>query len=81
MQLSTLQEQKDAVDSAIANSGLLLFYGHCNSEQLGYFTEENFDELLTYIDGKVVNFDCVVLKPTEAMTQYYAIRYEDVITE
>jgi len=79
MQLSTLAEQKSAVDTAINNNQLLLFYAHCNSADLGYFTQENFNELLTYIESKVSNNEIEVKKPTDAITDFYTIRYEDVI--
>jgi hypothetical protein len=79
MQVSTLQEQKDAVDAAIANKGLLLLYAHCNSQDLHYFTAENFEALLDYIDTKVENYDISVKTATEAIAEYYLVRREDVV--
>lgn len=82
MELSSLQQQKDAVDAAINNTGLLLFYAHAHEEsEAGYFTAENFEALLTYIDEKVSDCKVRVLKPTEAVTDYYTVRREDIITE
>lgn len=74
MQRSDLAAQKAAVDRALANNGLLLFYGHAKSENEDYFTAENLDALLTYIEtvgGEVV-------LPTDAIKDYFAIRYDDI---
>ena len=81
MQTSTLAEQKNAVDDCIANVGLLMFYGHALSSNDDYFTAENLEELLTYIDGKVANNDCKVMTPYKAISDFYSIRHDDLISQ
>lgn len=107
MQQSTLDGMKDAVDDAITNNGLLIFYGHAldNSQVIAeghvmedpdtygdnpdtpgsttnlagtdHFTEDNFDALLTYIDGKVSEGACQVNIPYYAVNEYYKLRKSD----
>ena len=47
---------------------------HCNSENTDYFTEENLDALLTYIES--VGAD--VVNPSIGVEQYFAVRYDDI---
>lgn len=76
LQHSTLQQQKDAVDRALANNGLLLFYGHARvpADPDTNFTTENLDALLTYIES----VGGVVKTPSEAVMDYFALRYDDI---
>ena len=74
MQRSDLAAQKAAVDRALANNGLLLFYGHAKSDEQDYFTTENLDALLTYIE----TVGATVVCPTEAVKEYFAVRYDDI---
>ena len=80
MQTSTPQQMQNAVDRAIAETGLLLFYGHAQSTNDDYFTAENLETLLTYIDGKVSALDVTVQTPYDAIRNFYSIRYDDAIT-
>ena len=79
LQGSTLDEMKRAVDDVITNTGLLVFYGHADSQNLRNFTEENLEALLSYIDIKLANFDCVVKTPIESIQDYYSIRLWDIV--
>ena len=74
MQRSDLAAQKAAVDRALANDGLVLFYGHARSDETDYFTTENLDTLLTYIE----TVGATVVRPTEAVQEYFAVRYDDL---
>lgn len=74
MQMSTLAQMKDAVDRAISENALLLFYGHAQKNQLQNFTTENLDALLDYIESK----DVTILKPSDAVESYFSIRYDDL---
>lgn len=78
MQTSTLQQMKDAVDRAIDTTGLLLFYGHAQSTNNDNFTSENVQSLLEYIASKAP--DISIMTPSEAINEYYTIRYDDVVT-
>ena len=78
MQTSTLQQMKDAVDRAIETTGLLLFYGHAQSASVDNFTVENVTALLDYIASK--SPDISVMTPSEAVNEFYTIRYDDVVT-
>lgn len=78
MQTSTLQQMKDAVDRAIDTTGLLLFYGHAQSASVDNFTVENLNALLDYIASKAP--DISVMTPSEAVNEFYTIRYDDVVT-
>lgn len=75
MQLSTLQEMKNAVDRCISEKGLLIFYGHANSTNVDNFTAENLDALLTYIES----VNGTIKTPYDAITDYYSLRYSDII--
>lgn len=105
MQSSTLDALKDAVDTAITNTGLVIFYGHAQSatgispnifedydtygddpdtagsttnlSDTDHFTNANFDALLTYIDSKTANGDCVVNIPYYAINDYFRLRKTD----
>ena len=77
MQLSTVAQQKAAIDSAIANNGLLLFYGHAESVS-DYFNNESLEEVLTYLDTKVADHQCQVLLPSDAVSDYFSLRYQDL---
>lgn len=79
MQMSTMEQQKAAIDDCIANNRLLMFYGHAQSQNNDYFNAQNFDELLTYIDGKVATHDVAVKTNFDAIRDFYTIRYDDVI--
>ena len=78
MQTSTLQQMKDAVDRAIDTTGLLLFYGHAQSANVDNFTVENVSALLDYIASKAP--DISIMTPSEAVNEFYTIRYDDVVT-
>lgn len=78
MQTSTLQQMKDAVDRAIDTTGLLLFYGHAQSANNDNFTVENVNALLDYIASKAP--DISIMTPSEAINEFYTIRYDDVVT-
>ena len=78
MQTSTLQQMKDAVDRAIDTTGLLLFYGHAQSSSSDNFTVENVQALLEYIASKAP--DISVMTPSEAINEFYTIRYDDVVS-
>ena len=79
MQTATLDQQKSAVEACIANKGLLMFYGHARTgDELLNFTPENFDALLTYIDGYTETYDVSVKTTYEAVKDFYGIRYEDI---
>lgn len=77
MQSSTLQQMKNAVDRCIDTNGLLFFYGHAQSSNIGNLTPQNVDALCTYILSKGI--DVRVLTPTNAVKEYYAIRYDDIV--
>ena len=74
MQLSTLQQMKDAVDRCLSENALLLFYGHAQSTNDDYFTAENLDALLTYIESVGVQ----IVKPSEAIKNFFTVRYDDI---
>lgn len=74
MQLSTLDQQKAAVDRCLSQNGLLLFYGHAKSDNADYFTEANLDALLTYIES----VGAEVVNPSIGIEQYFAVRYDDI---
>lgn len=75
MEVSTLEQMKNAVDQTIENNGLLVFYGHAASEREGNLTTENVSNLLTYIKETGTE----IMTPYNAIKDYYSIRYEDVI--
>lgn len=76
MQSSTLAQMKAAVDRAISQTGLLLFYGHANSASLNNFTPSNVQDLLDYIASK--SPDIEIMTPGKAINEFYSIRYEDL---
>lgn len=75
MQGSTLEQMKAAVDRAVSECGLLMFLGHAKSENNDNLTIANIAELIAYIQSKKVT----VKTPYEAVKDYYAIRYDDII--
>lgn len=76
LQAHTLAEMKDAIDHAESTGGLLQFYTHAETANIGYSTLENVEALIQYINSK--NIDIVT--PHEAFADYYTVRREDVIT-
>ena len=80
MQLSTLQEMKDAVDECIQNNSFLWFYGHARSDQIMNMSDENIEALLAYIDDYVNANECTVLNATDAINNFYSFRYDDLIS-
>lgn len=76
MQLSTLEQMKNAVDECISNNGLLLFYGHAESANVGNLTVENVNALCAYVNSKS---DCKCATPYKAIKDYYTIRYSDIV--
>lgn len=81
METSTLAQMKDAVDDAITNGSLVMFYGHARAEaDAGNFTNDNFDELLTYIDSKTEALDIAVKTPWNAIRDFYSFRYDDIVS-
>jgi hypothetical protein len=77
MQAATLEEQKAAVDRAISQNALLMFYGHAESLNIGNFTTANLDSLLTYIEGKA---DEITIKtPSDSIDEYFSVRYDDIV--
>ena len=76
MQTSTIDQMKSAVDRCITTNGLLMFYGHAESASSDNFTPENLDALLTYIES----VGATVLKPIEAISDYYSLRYDDIMS-
>lgn len=80
VQGTTLANMKLAVDNAIANNGLLTFYGHSADLDTGdNETTANLNELLDYINTKQDDLQCVLLAPSEAMDFYFHIRHEDYL--
>jgi len=75
MNASTLAEMEAAVDSCIENNGFLWFYGHAHAtgDEVGNFTPENLDALLTYIENKGITIKC----PGDAIKDYYNLYYYD----
>lgn len=80
LQISTPEQQREAVDAAIENNALLLFYGHAQSTT-DYFSDENLESLLSYIDTKKVDFLCQVKTPFDAITDFFSMRKEDLQNE
>lgn len=78
MEDATLDKMKDAVDRAISENGLLLFYGHAKSNTNNNFTVENVQALLTYITSK--SPDVEIMPPCRAINEFYSIRYADIVT-
>lgn len=80
VQNSTLAEQKQAVDDAIANKGFLSFYGHMHSIDSGnYFTTEGLKELLAYINEKAAEQQIYILTPSDAIDYYFHVRHSDYL--
>lgn len=75
MQDATLEQLKAAVDRAISECGLLLFYDHASTT---YWDDTGFakvSDLIAYIKEKNVT----IKTPYEAIKDYYSIRYEDIV--
>ena len=78
LQSYTLEQQKNAVDEAIANNGFLTFYGHSASLDSGdNLTTNNLNSLLDYIKLKILQCECYLLKPCEAADYYFHVRHSD----
>lgn len=78
LQGTTLAMCKTAIDMAIANGGMVVFYGHSVQET----SEDNLtiamlDELLTYVDELGKEIMC--LPCNTAMQYYYKVTHEDFI--
>ena len=76
VQLTTLDNMKNAIDDAIENNGFLTFYGH--SAQLDTTDNEttaNLNSLLDYINEKVADLQCYLLKPSDAIEYYFHERH------
>lgn len=85
MELSTLEQQKAAVDRCISLNGqsVLLLYGHADSNVEGndpsnYFTKSNFSALLDYINSKVLNGECEVCPASYAINELFKFHREDL---
>lgn len=76
MQLATLQQMKNAIDRAIEQRRVVAFYGHAKSDELGNFTSENLDALLMYCEEKGIR----VMTPTDAIKDFFSLRYNDIIS-
>ena len=76
LQAHTLAEMKDAVDHAESTGGLLNFYTHAETANIGYSTLANVEALIQYINSKNIE----IMTPHEAFADYYIVRREDVIT-
>lgn len=80
LQLTTLANQKKAVDDAIANNGFLTFYGHsADLDGSDYETTANIGALLSYISSKMADLQCLVLKPSDAVDYYFHLRHSDYL--
>ena len=75
IQRSPLDKAIEAVDRVMETGGLLLLMGHADSKDIDQLTDENVESLLTYIE----EVGATVKTPYEAIKDYYAIRYEDII--
>ena len=72
---ATLEQLKEAVDRAISQCGLLLFYDHASTTYWDEAGIAKLGDLIAYIKEKNVS----VKTPYEAIKDYYSIRYEDII--
>lgn len=80
LQTTTLENQKQAVDEAIANNGFLTFYGHsADLDGSDYETTANLNSLLSYINAKKAQLKCMVLKPSDAVDYYFHVRHSDYL--
>ena len=81
LQSTTLENQKKAVDEAILNNGFLTFYGHsADLDGTDNETTANLNSLLSYINSKVSQLRCIVLKPSDAVDYYFHVRHSDYLT-
>lgn len=79
LQTTTLANCKAAIDSAIENGGMVVFYGHAvNATSEDYLTIASLDELLTYIDGLSSKIMC--LPCNTAMRYFFKVTHEDFIS-
>ena len=80
LQSTTLANQKKAVDEAIENNGFLTFYGHsADLDGSDNETTANLNSLLSYINSKKNDLQCVVLKPSDAIDYYFHVRHSDYL--
>lgn len=69
---------KKAVDDAISNNGFVTFYDH-SADYTSQSRYDHLNEILTYINEKINDGLCYVLKPSDAIDFYYHIRHEDYL--
>ena len=74
--MNRLSDLEAAVDSAIANNGLLTIYCHAAQMQPTHF--QLLRDILDYIRAYVDNFQLKCLPPDEAYQYYYNVRKEDL---
>lgn len=72
----TLDQMKAAVNRAIAENGLLLFYDHAQSE---YWNADSISNRLAPLIEYVKSTGVTVKTPYEAIKDYYSIRYDDIV--
>lgn len=78
LQTTTLANCKAAIDSTIANGGMLVFYGHAvNETSADNLTIASLDEILTYIDRLSSKIMC--LPCNTAMRYFFKVTHEDFI--
>ena len=82
LQSTALANAKAVVDLAIANYGIVTFYGHAATlDTDNNLTTANLTELLTYIQAKVEAGKCLIGNPSDVIQNFFEVRNDDIVPD